>query len=363
MSPASHDRASTVVGAGSDRLRVTKWCVDSQVTSLPPHGRRLRIPIPLAWFLLIATFGTAALLRQFHDGTPNPRSSRRSSAARCSLAIFLLLLVTAREWRRQAVWAGPGMRPGDPDADSDADAADREVVLAHASIRASSSRTRLAPGARAPNFLDTLYRAFAGVGLILVCVVVGCLSRPTMRKDLASCDRPMRWPGRGAGYGARGYRGTLPAGRPRAPARAAICGWSCPEIQPAAVLGRRRSERPGLRRGAVLPRAAVERDGAARAVFGLRSAVGASLDRPAVHVAGLFGLEHLTLGPPWSHPLRELAFAVALGLLFGILVMLSTNLHFVAGVHAWINWLLLGAAPHFVDVTDARRSPREPTSA
>ena len=29
--------------------------------------------------------------------------------------------------------------------------------------------------------------------------------------------------------------------------------------------------------------------------------------------------------------------------------MVSRNLHFVAAVHAWINWLLLGAAPYFVD--------------
>jgi hypothetical protein len=29
--------------------------------------------------------------------------------------------------------------------------------------------------------------------------------------------------------------------------------------------------------------------------------------------------------------------------------MVSANIHFGAGIHAWINWLLLGAAPHFVD--------------
>ena len=30
-------------------------------------------------------------------------------------------------------------------------------------------------------------------------------------------------------------------------------------------------------------------------------------------------------------------------------VLITENLHFVAGVHAWINVLLLGAAPRFVD--------------
>ena len=64
----------------------------------------------------------------------------------------------------------------------------------------------------------------------------------------------------------------------------------------------------------------------------------------------LFGLEHLTLGPPWGDSLRQLVFVVSLGLLFGILVMVSTNLHFAGGVHAWINWLLLGATPVFVDI-------------
>jgi hypothetical protein len=29
--------------------------------------------------------------------------------------------------------------------------------------------------------------------------------------------------------------------------------------------------------------------------------------------------------------------------------MVSANLHLAAGVHAWINWLLLGAVPFFVD--------------
>jgi membrane protease YdiL (CAAX protease family) len=65
----------------------------------------------------------------------------------------------------------------------------------------------------------------------------------------------------------------------------------------------------------------------------------------------LFGFEHLAIGPPWGQSMRELVFVIALGLLFGILVTISTNLHFVGGVHAWINWLLLGAAPYFVDAS------------
>jgi len=67
--------------------------------------------------------------------------------------------------------------------------------------------------------------------------------------------------------------------------------------------------------------------------------------------SALFGFEHLTLGPPWGASMRQLIFTVALGLLFGILVMLSANLHFSAAIHAWINCLLLGAAPYLVDET------------
>jgi hypothetical protein len=44
-------------------------------------------------------------------------------------------------------------------------------------------------------------------------------------------------------------------------------------------------------------------------------------------------------------------------MLLGILVMVSANLHFVAGIHAWINWLLLGAAPHFVDASGRAALP------
>jgi hypothetical protein len=47
-------------------------------------------------------------------------------------------------------------------------------------------------------------------------------------------------------------------------------------------------------------------------------------------------------------------------LLLGLLVMVSANLHFAGGIHAWINWLLLGAAPRFVDGTGAPALPPGP---
>jgi hypothetical protein len=38
-------------------------------------------------------------------------------------------------------------------------------------------------------------------------------------------------------------------------------------------------------------------------------------------------------------------FALALGALLGMIVLLTENLWFAASLHVWINWLLLGAVP------------------
>ena len=65
--------------------------------------------------------------------------------------------------------------------------------------------------------------------------------------------------------------------------------------------------------------------------------------------AVLFSMEHIRILTPDEQVLRQLVFTVSLGLLFGLLVMVSANLHLAAGIHAWINWLLLGAVPYFVD--------------
>ncbi len=72
----------------------------------------------------------------------------------------------------------------------------------------------------------------------------------------------------------------------------------------------------------------------------------------------LFGMEHLRLDPAaWEEVLRQMVFTVALGLLLGLLIMVSANLHFGGAVHAWINCLLLGAAPRFVDSSGASALP------
>ena len=65
--------------------------------------------------------------------------------------------------------------------------------------------------------------------------------------------------------------------------------------------------------------------------------------------ATLFGMEHLMLTPSAADMGRRMFFTVAMGLLFGLLVMVSANLQLAAGIHTWINWLLLGAVPYFTD--------------
>ena len=60
----------------------------------------------------------------------------------------------------------------------------------------------------------------------------------------------------------------------------------------------------------------------------------------------LFGLEHVTLT---SGVLQLIVFTVSLGVLFGLLVLVTQNLHYAAGIHALINWVLLGAVPRLVD--------------
>ena len=303
----------------------------------------MRIPLPLAWFLLIATGGTAALLRTFHQHTPEAPQVSPIVGSALFAAIFLLLLVSAREGR-QPDGMGPGVRLGAVLPLMLMLLIEKWFSLSVYPLLFLSAISRKLD----PRFLDMIYRAFAGVGLILVCIIVGCLSQPTMRKVLRRA-RPVRWPIAALGcllvvggcYAVLGGLAWLLDGdlRLALPRANALLFWV---IGGQAVLA---FAEELYYRGVLLgelerlvPQLGVRSAAARRWVALLFSSI-------------LFGLEHLTLGPPWGRPLRELAFAVSLGLLFGILIMVSTNLHFVAGIHAWINWLLLGAAPILVDST------------
>lgn len=301
----------------------------------------MRIPIPLAWIILIGTFGTAGLLRQFHDRTPTSPMISPVVGSALFAAIFLLLLVTAYERRKGAV-SGPGVRLGSLTPILLLLLIEKWVSLTlyHPLFgRATSSYLE-------PDFADALFTAFAGIGLLVVCLIVGWTSVPTMRKVWRRA-RPARWPVAaigtlvviGGGYFLlAALSGLLGGGlRLHVPRGDSMLFWI---VGGQGVLALAEEV---YYRGLLMvemerlaPRLGVRKRGARRWIALLSTSL-------------LFGLEHLTLGPPWVQSMRELVFVISLGLLFGILVMVSTNLHFAAGVHAWINWLLLGAAPYFLD--------------
>jgi membrane protease YdiL (CAAX protease family) len=302
--------------------------------------------------ILVLVLFTAGLLRQFHDRTPSSPLVSPVVGSLLFAAIFLLLLVSAREWRRGAV-AGRGVRLGS-----------LTPLLLMLLVEKWFSLTiypavfdRLAPTETDPRLLDAQFRAFAGLGLVLVCILCGSLSRPTRRKTWRRA-RPSRWPraALGAGCVVGGCYLTLGllslslGGAPRLsrPPIGPLWLWI---IGGQALLG---FAEELYYRGLLLSE--MER---------LAPRLGAA--HPALRrwvalagTAALFGMEHMRLGPPWSESVRTLVFTVALGLLLGILVMISANLHYVGAVHAWINWLLLGAAPYYVDVDGAPALPAGP---
>jgi membrane protease YdiL (CAAX protease family) len=312
-----------------------------QARRLGTERTNLRIPTPLAWIILIGTFGTAGLLRQFHDRTPESPMISPVVGSALFAAIFLLLLVTAYERRKGAV-SGPGVRLGS-----------LTPLLLLLLIEKWVSLTlyhplfgRVTSSYLEPDFADALFSAFAGIGLLVVCLIVGWTSMPTMRKVWRRA-RPARWP-----IAAIGTLAVIGGGYLLLAGLSALLGGGLrlhmprPDSMLLWVVGGQgvlAFAEEVYYRGLLMvemqrlaPRLGVRRPEARRWIALLSTSL-------------LFGLEHLTLGPPWGQSLRELVFVISLGLLFGILVMVSTNLHFAAGVHAWINWLLLGAAPYFVD--------------
>jgi membrane protease YdiL (CAAX protease family) len=78
--------------------------------------------------------------------------------------------------------------------------------------------------------------------------------------------------------------------------------------------------------------------------LGLRAA-GARRWAALLLSSALFSMEHLSGAMDPETVFRETVFSLALGLLFGIVVLLTENLWISAAIHAWINGLLLGVAP------------------
>jgi membrane protease YdiL (CAAX protease family) len=291
--------------------------------------------------LLLAGLFTAGLLRQFHDRTPaSPLASPVVGSLLFAL-IFVLLLVTAREWRKGAV-AGRGVRLG-----SLTPLLLMLLIEKWFSITVYPAAFALYAGAGEPDrMLDARYRALAGLGLVLVCLLVGGLSRPARRTAWRRAS-PWRWPRAALASlavvaGCYLLLGTLSAAlggglELRVPQVSPLLAWV---LAGQALLA---FAEELYFRGLLL---AETQRLAPR--LGVRSPAGwrwFALSATAL----LFGLEHMSVGPPWAAVGREIVFTVSLGVLFGLLTLISANLHFAAAIHTWINWLLLGAIPYFVD--------------
>ncbi|HKQ63115.1 MAG TPA: CPBP family intramembrane glutamic endopeptidase [Candidatus Polarisedimenticolaceae bacterium] len=301
----------------------------------------MRIPRPLAWLLLALTLCTAGLLRQFHDRIPRSPYVTPIVGSLLFAAVFLLLLVSAREWRLGAV-PGAGVRLGS--------LTPLLLMLLGEkwfAINFYGPVFNLLANPRAPaNLLDAQYRLLAGGGLLVVCLFLGRLSAPSAHKTWRRI-RPARWPlalgGAGLAIGAT----YLVLGGASWALGGSVALSRVPALPPLPwVLGGQALlalAEELFFRGLLLSE--LER---LAPRLGARSAP-ARRWTALVATATLFGLEHLVLSPPWDLAWRRLVFTIALGLLFGLLIMVSANLLFAAVLHAWINWLLLDAVPHFVD--------------
>jgi hypothetical protein len=291
--------------------------------------------------LLLLTFFTAGLLRQFNDRTPQAPNVHPVVGSLLFAGIFLLLLVAAREWRRGAV-PGSGVRLG-----SVIPIMLMLLIEKWASLALYNPIFRwLAPSTSGPVVEDAQFRAFAGVALLLICLLISRFSIPTARKTWRRV-RPMRWPFAALAttlvivgtYAVLSVTAWLLGGQLRLswPALDRVLFWV---IGGQAVLAL--SEEiyyRGLLLGEMerlAPRLGV-RSPTGRRWFAL------------LPISLLFGVEHLRLQAGWDLIGRQLIFSVALGMLFGLLVIVSANIHFAAGIHVWINCLLLGAAPHYID--------------
>jgi len=302
----------------------------------------LRVPVSLAWLLVVLTAFTAGLLRQHHDRTPTSPWVQPVVGSLLFAAIFLLLLVSAREWQRGAV-PGPGIRLGSITPLLLMLLVEKWVSLA----LYNPAFYLLTGGDGPPRLLDAQFRAFAGVGLLLVCLLVARFSIPTARKTWRRA-RPARWPA-AATLTLAVVTGAylLLAGLAAALGGGLRLHWSAPSGLLAWIIGGQALlafAEEVYYRGLLMseterlaPRLGMRHPGARRWTALLL-------------ISMIFALEHARPGTPSDTMLRQAVFTASLALLFGLLAMLTANLHFVAGIHAWINWLLLGAAPYFVDV-------------
>jgi membrane protease YdiL (CAAX protease family) len=297
----------------------------------------VRIPRALAWLLIGMAMFTAGLLRQFHDLTPASPFLAPAVGSLLFACVLFLFLVAARE-RQIGAAPGPGIRLGSVTPIL-------LILLVEKWISSSFYQPLFALAAPADlpdDAADAWFRLMCGICLLAIVLIASRFSRPAasfVRARLAG------WKAAGGiataaiavgGGGlvlalvamAVGSTVSVPVPHPQGPLAVVLVG------QAAIALAEETYFR-GLVLGELLrlaPR------------LGLTSAPARQWAALALSSA-LFGMEHVGTSAAWSDGVRQLVFALALGALLGMIVLLTDNLWFAASLHAWINWLLLGAAP------------------
>ena len=297
----------------------------------------MRIPRALAWLLIAMAMFTAGLLRQFHDLTPTSPFLAPAVGSLLFACVLFLVLVAARE-RQIGAAPGPGIRLGSL----------TPILLMLLVEKWISSGfypplfALTAPASLPDEVADTWFRLMCGTGLLAIVLLTSRFSRPA-----ASWVR-VRLFGFKAGVGigtaaiaivgaggilaviatAAGSSISVLRPQPQGPLAIVLLG------QAAIALGEETYYR-GLLLGELLrlgPRLGLHAPSGRRWVALSLSSL-------------LFGMEHVGSSSGWSDGARQLIFALALGTLLGMIVLVTDNLWFAASLHAWINWLLLGAAP------------------
>ncbi len=297
----------------------------------------MRIPRALAWLLVAMAMFTAGLLRQFHDLTPASPFLAPAVGSLLFASVLFLFLVAARE-RQIGAAPGPGVRLG----------SFTPILLMLLVEKWISSSfyppifALAAPAELQGDAADAWFRLMCGLGLLAIVLLGSRFSRPAAswvrsrmvgRKALVGIASAAIAIGGGGAVMALVAKavgsgvGVLPP-HPHGPLAVLLVGQAVLALA-------EESYYRGLLLGELLrlaPRLGLHAPAARRWVaLGLTSMV--------------FGMEHVGLSSGWDDAVRQLGFALALGTLLGMIVLLTDNVWFAASLHAWINGLLLGAVP------------------
>jgi membrane protease YdiL (CAAX protease family) len=280
---------------------------------------------------------TAGLLRQFHDLTPTSPFLAPTVGSLLFACIVFLGLVAARE-RQVGAAPGPGIRLG---------SITPLLLMLLVEKWASASFYQpafafLAPDTLSDEDADAWFRLLCGAGLILITLGVSRFSKPAAAFVRSRLSGTRILSGASAAAGAVTAAGVLVAA-------IALAFGSRVRVLPPQIEG---SLAPVLAGQSLL--ALAEETYYRGLLLGELIRLGPRLglaSLPSRRWAALiltslmFGMEHVGVASGWDDGGRQLIFALALGTLLGLLVLLTDNLWFAAAMHAWINFLLLGAAP------------------